>query len=403
MTPKSSRPGFSEEFYPVEEKLEIKEKKQQLKIGIPRECDTNENRVPLTPEAVDILVRNDHQITIQREAGAASNYADLEYAEAGAKIVETKQEVFQSDLILKVAPILEKETELIRKNQIIFSAVQLPMQNKQNIEKLMSRKATAIGFEFLRDDNDEKPIVQSMSEISGTSSIMIAAEYLSNVNAGKGVLLGGITGVSPTVVLILGAGTASEYAAKAALALGAQVQIFDYSLSRLRTIQAKLGQRIFTSVFHPQILEKSLKTADVVIGAQDMIEAKQRFLVPEYMVRLMKKSSVIVDISIDQGGCFETSVTTDHNAPVVEKFGIIHYGVPNIPSRISRTASIALSNVLAPLIQNISYSGGFKQYLLKNSGLRKGIYIYRGILTNQYIGDYFGISSNDIDLFTAIF
>jgi len=352
---------------------------------------------------VDILYKNDHEIILQRDAGAASNYSDFQYAEAGAKIVETRKEVYQADIVLKVAPFLGREADFIRKNQIIFSAVQIPMQTKSNIEKLMGSKGTAIGFEFLRDDNDEKPIVQSMSEISGTSSIMIAAEYLSNVHKGKGVLLGGITGVSPTAVVILGAGTASEYAAKAALALGAQVQIFDYSLSRLRNIQVKLGQRIFTSVFHPQILEKSLKGADVVIGAQDMIESKQRFIVPEYMVKLMKKGAVIVDISIDQGGCFETSVTTDHNAPVIERHGVIHYGVPNIPSRTARTASIALSNVLAPLLQNISNSGGFKQYLLKNSGLRKGIYIYGGILTNQHLGDYFGISSNDIDLFTAIF
>lgn len=403
MVSKSNPPGFSEEFYPIEEKLEIQSKKQQLKIGVPKEVVCNENRVPLTPESVDILVQQGHEIILEANAGTPANYTDLNYSNAGAQIVRTANEVYQSDIILKVAPVLGKEIDLVKKNQIIFSALQLPMQSRETLQRLMDRKATAIAYEFLRDENDEKPVVESMSEISGTSSIMIAAQYMSNVHGGKGVLPGGITGVSASVVVILGAGTAGIYAAKAALALGAQVQIFDHSLSRLRQIPILLGQSVFTSVFHPQVLTKSLTSADVVIGAQDMLEAQQRYFVPEDMVKQMKRGAVIIDISIDQGGCFETSESTDHAAPVIERYGVLHYGVPNIPSRYARTASIAMSNILAPILQNISNSGGVKQYLMRSSGLRKGVYIYRGILTNQHVGDYFNISANDIDLFTAIF
>ena len=235
------------------------------------------------------------------------------------------------------------------------------------------------------------------------TSILIASEYLSNVHKGKGVMLGGITGITPAEVVILGAGTAAEYAARAAIGLGAEVKIFDNSIYKLRRVQNFVGQRLHTSIFHPRVLQKTLKSADVVIGAVHLIGKGPRFYITEDMVKGMKKGSVIVDISIDQGGCVETSESRSHHDPVYTKHGVVHYCVSNIPSRVARTASIALSNVFAPILMSIGDSGGIQTHLKDNQGLRRGIYIYNGILTNSYIGNHFGILSKDIDLLLAAF
>jgi len=268
---------------------------------------------------------------------------------------------------------------------------------------MIEKKVTAISFENIKDEYNSHPVVRSMSTIAGTTSVLIAAEYLSNERGGKGVMLGGLPGITPSEVVILGAGTAAEYAVRAALGLGANVKVFDSSVNRLKQLQITIGQTLYTSIFHKQVLARSLRSADVLIGAMYLIEKGPRFFVTEEMVKEMKKGSVIVDISIDQGGCIETSECRTQHDPVYIKHGIIHYCVPNLPSRVARTASIAISNVFFPLLSQIGESGGLNAYLKENIGVRNGVYIFNGILTNKFIGDHFDIPSKDIELLMAAF
>ena len=383
--------------------LEVEKKKKRLVIGIPKENHKLESRVALTPEAVDKLVGDGHEVIIESKAGQAAKYLDTDYSEMGGMIVDQKQEVYRSDIILKIAPLTLKETDLLKDQQVVMSTLHFNSQTEEFIRKLMGKKVTAIAFENIKDEHNCYPVVESMSTIAGTTSVLIAAEYMSNMRGGKGVMLGGVPGITPAEVVILGAGTAAESAVRAATGLGAQVRIFDNSVHRLRRLSNNIGYPLYTSVFHPQVLEKTLKSADVVIGAMYLMEKGPRYVVTEEMVKGMKKGAVIVDISIDQGGCIETSKCMTQVNPVFEKYGVIHYCVPNIPSRVARTASIAISNVMTPMLISMSEAGSFEQFLKNDWGVRNGVYVFNGILTNKYIGDHFGISSKDIDLLMAAF
>jgi alanine dehydrogenase len=388
---------------PQEEMLEVKKSRKQLIIGIPKEDHKNESRVALTPEAVEILVDQGHEVIIESEAGKAAHYLNTDYSELGGIIVEDKARVFQSDIILKIAPLTIDQIELLREQQVVISSLHLNNQTEEFVRKMMEKKVTAISFENIKDEYNSHPVVRSMSTIAGTTSILIAAEYLSNERGGKGVMLGGIPGITPSEVVILGAGTAAEYAVRAALGLGAHVKVFDSSVNRLKQLQMTIGQQLYTSIFHKQVLGRSLRSADVLIGAMYLIEKGPRFFVTEEMVKEMKKGSIIVDISIDQGGCIETSECRTQHDPVYIKHGVIHYCVPNLPSRVARTASIAISNVFFPLLSQIGESGGLTAYLKENIGVRNGVYIFNGILTNKFIGDHFDIPSKDIELLMAAF
>ncbi|MFO7924027.1 MAG: alanine dehydrogenase [Bacteroidales bacterium] len=389
---------------PQEEVLETGRKRKQLVVGIPAELQKDENRTGLTPEAVELLVGNGHQVIIETGAGAGAKYSDRDYSECGGFIVDEHSEIFaKSDIILKISPPVASEIEHMKGGQMLISALRPMVQEKEYFYSLMKKKTTAVSFEHLRNIDDTFPVIRSMSEIAGGASILIAAEYLSNQNKGKGVMLGGITGITPTEVVILGAGTAAESAARAAIGLGAFVKVFDHSVDRLRRLQDVLGQRLYTSIFHPRVITRALQSADVVIGALHLDSEGPRFFITGEMVKEMKKGSVIVDLSIDQGGCIETSECRTHPSPVFLKYGVVHYCVPNIPSRVSRTATIALSNIFAPLLLSIGESGGIKAALIDNMGLRKGIYIYNGLLTNSIIGRLFDIPSKDIDLLMAAF
>jgi alanine dehydrogenase len=387
---------------PREEMLEISKKAYQLVIGIPKENDIYESRVPLTPEAVEVLVNAGHLVYIERGAGMSANYFDTDFSEKGGLIVDTA-DVYKADIVLKIAPLTLQEIGFLKENQIIISSLHFRDYSGEYIRGLMQKKATAISMEKIKDKFDCYPVVRGMSEIAGNTAVLIAAEYLSNANKGKGVMLGGITGITPTEVVILGSGTAAESAARAALGLGAFVKIMDSSIYKMERLQHNLGVKLYTSVLHPQVLKKALKSADVVIGAMHFDEMDLRFLVTEDIVAIMKKGSVIVDISIDQGGCFETSECRTQGDPVYTKFDVIHYCVPNIPSRVARTASIALSNVLSPLLLEVAGSGGIVSMLKTDLGLRHGVYIYNGILTNNTIGNQLGIPSKDINLLMAAF
>ncbi len=389
---------------PQEEVLETGRKRKQLVIGIPRELQEDEGRICLTPEAVEFIVGNGHQVMIETKAGAGANYSDTDYSECGGYIVNDHKEIFsRSDIIMKVSPPVIGEIEYMSGHQLLISALRYKIQEKNFFQQLMKKKITAISFEHLRSNDNSFPVIRSMSEIAGGAAILIAAEYLSNRNKGKGVMLGGISGITPTEVVIIGAGAAAESAARAALGLGAFLKVFDHSIDRLRRLQINLGQRLHTSIFHPRVITRSLKSADVVIGALHLGSESPNFFITEEMVKVMKKGSVIVDLSIDYGGCIETSECRSLSSPVFTKHGVIHYCVPNITSRVSRTATIALSNIFAPLILSIGESGGIKASLIEDMGLRSGTYLYNGLLTNALIGSLFDIPSKDIDLLMAAF
>jgi alanine dehydrogenase len=387
---------------PQEEMLEVAVKKNHLNIGIPREISFQENRVALVPDSISLLVNNGHQVMVETNAGKMSNFQDNDFSEAGAQIVYTPEELYKNaEIILKVAPPSQEEIEYMRPKQTLISALQLTVQPESFVRNLMAKKVTAIAFDLLKDEEGIFSVIRSMSEIAGGASILIAAEYLSNVNNGQGAMLGGISGISPTEVIIIGAGTVGEFATRAALGLGASVKVFDNSVYKLRRLQSVLGARIFTSIIQPRVLAKHLKTADVVIGAMRAKEGRTPLVVTENMVLDMKVGSVIVDISIDQGGCFETSKPTNHTNPVFRKHGVIHYCVPNIASRVSRTASYALSTIFAPILLDIGEEGGIDKMLKHHIGVRNGVYIYNGSLTNKYLGELFKLRYKDIDLLMA--
>src|SRR6202165_1386523 len=344
----------------LEETLDIKPKGAQLHIGIPKEIAFQENRVALTPDAVSVLVSNGHEVTIEHNAGEAAHYGDKDYSEAGARIVYHREEVYRAPILVKSAPVIEEELPLLQYSQMIISPIHLSVLKAELLQKMMDKRITAISFENLKDDSGTYPIVRSMSEIAGSAVMLIAAQYLSSANHGKGVLLGGISGIAPTKVIIIGAGIVGEYAARAALALGASVKVFDNSVYRLKRLQNNIGQRLWTSVLEPRMLSKQLKTCEVAVGALGSETGRTPMVVTEEMVSSMRTGSVIIDVSIDRGGCFETAEITTHESPIYLKYGVIHYCVPNIPSGFARTASQAISNVLMPLLLEAGDDGGLR-------------------------------------------
>jgi len=388
-------------YAPQEEMLEVAKKKGKLYIGIPKEMAFQENRVPLVPDAVALLVNNGHHIVIESGAGSAAHFVDSDYSEAGAEIVYSSEEVYKADIILKIAPPTLDEIGQMKAKQTLFSALQLTVQPEDFLKKLVAKKLNCVAFDLITDDAGIFPIIRAMGEIAGGTSILIAAELLSNANNGVGSILGGISGISPTEVVIIGAGTVGEFATRAALGLGATVKVFDNSITRLRRLQSQLGTRIFTSVIVPKVLEKHLKTADVAIGALRASKGRSPCIVTEEMVAEMKTGSVIIDVSIDQGGVFETSDVTNHTKPIFRKHGVVHYCVPNIPSRVARTASYAFSNIFQQILMNMGDEGGFDSLVRKDSGVRNGVYIYNGILTNQFLGEAFNLPHKDINLLMA--
>ncbi len=383
---------------PQEEMLEIAPKKGQLFIGIPKESFFQERRVALVPEAVSILVLHGHRVKIESKSGEMANFSDRDYSEAGAEICYDPKEIFECDMIFKVGPPSEEEIDMMKGNQTLVSALQISISAKAILQKLMQKKITAIAWDYIRDDKGIFPIVRAMSEIAGTTSILIAGELLSCYSSGKGIILGGITGVRPTEVVVIGAGTVGEFAIKGALGLGASVKVFDNSMSRLRRVQDNSSTRLFTYVIQPQNLAKAIANADVVIGALRAPLGRTPCVVTEEMVESMSPGSVLIDVSIDQGGCFETSKVTNHLKPTFEKHGVIHYCVPNIASRVSRTASSILSNIFAPILLEMGDRGGGSELIQKDSGFRSGVYIYKGVLTSEVLGKVFDLKYKNIEL-----
>ncbi|MGB0423164.1 MAG: alanine dehydrogenase [Flavobacteriales bacterium] len=383
---------------PKEELLAVGKKNKALTIGIPKETSLQEKRVALVPEAVALLVGRGHEVIVEADAGKEANFDTRDYSEAGAQIVYSPEDVFRSSMIMKVAPPSFEEVKMMPGKQTLLSALQLTVQPVDSLKMLMAKKISAIAWDYFKDDTQIYPVVRAMGEIAGNTSVLVAAEHLSNANNGQGLMFGGISGVKPTEVVILGAGTVGEFAARAALGLGASVKMFDNNVYKLRRVQNDLSTRLWTSTLEPTELRKAIISADVVIGALRAPMGRTPCVVTSEMVSEMKHGSVIVDISIDQGGCFETSRVTTHASPTYTEYGVVHYCVPNVASRVSRTASYALSNIFAPIIVSMGDVGGFTESIKRNKGLCEGVYLYRGTLTNEIIGEAFSLPWKPLDL-----
>ncbi len=388
-------------LYPQEQLAKIKEEDASLLLGIPNEISMQETRLLLTPASVSVLAANGHRVLIEAGAGVSSKFSDNEYSEAGAKIVYSAQEAYDANIVLKVEPPTLKEIEYLKPGSTLISALQLGNRTADYFQAINKKKITALAFEFIEDKVGGMPVVRAMSEIAGSTVINIAAHYLSSVSDGRGTILGGISGVPPTRVVILGAGTVGEYAARAALGMGAQVQVFDNQLYKLRRLKHALGQQVYTSTMDISTLSDALEMADVVIGAVRPEKGANRLVVTEEMVANMKAESVIVDVSIDQGGCIETSEITTTSKPVFRKFNVIHYCVPNIASRVARTATTAFSNIFTPILLQVSDMGGVDEMIYHHKWFMRGVYTYRGSLTNAAIARKFKLAHRDLDLLMA--
>ena len=390
-------PFTKEQLLPQEETLEIVKQKGELFIGLPKETHFQEKRICLTPDAIAAIVANDHRVLIEKGAGEKAGFSDSDYSEAGAELTDDKNKVFGCPIILKVEPPSLDEIELINPKTILITALQLKTRDKVYFEALAKKKLTALAFEFIKDEAHSYPAVKALSEIAGTASVLIASELMANNELSNGMLFGNISGVPPAEVVVIGAGTVGEYATRSALGLGANVKVFDTSITRLRNLQVKVGRPLYTSTLQPKYLMKALRRCDVAIGA---LKGTNRapVVVTEDMVEKMKNGAVIIDVSIDMGGCFETTEITSHDQPTKIKHGVIHYGVPNIPARYPKTASISISNIFTPYLLNMAESGGLENAIRFDSGLKNGLYFYRGILTNKAVADWFGLPYSDLNI-----
>ncbi|MDT8309420.1 MAG: alanine dehydrogenase [Bacteroidales bacterium] len=394
----------SEQMMPQEQLMNIEKKSNRFSLGIPKEEYFQERRIPLAPESVAMLVEQGHHIKIQEGAGRAAHFNDIEYIEAGATIAKEAEEIYKSDIILKVAPPTIEEIDMIDPRKVLISALHTTMQKRSFFTGLMQKKITAFCFEEIKDETGNRPIIQSINEIVGNSTILIAASYLASPTHGKGNLLGGFTGITPTEIVIIGSDTVAAFAAKTAIGMGATVKIFDNNITRLRQLILSLPGPVFSSIIQPKVLSKALTTADVVIGAFNMPPSgNMPYVVTEEMVKKMKSGAVLIDVSIDYGGCIETSSCTSHKDPVYVKHGVTHYAVPNIASRYARTASYALSNYFTPLLLRMGDYSSLDKFILDDKGFLSGIYVFKGILVNYAIGKQFNIPSQDIDLLMAAF
>lgn len=389
---------INQQYQTQTEMLEVVKKKNKMTIGIPMETRLQENRVALVPASIAGLVAAGHHVLVEAGAGMKTNYIDHRFSEAGAEIAYSKERVFKSDILIKVAPPTIDEIDLMHPGQVLISPLQIPILNAEYIEKLLKKRVIALAMEYIKDEFGSFPIVRTMSEIAGINAMMTAAELMTTTSGGKGALLGSVSGVPPAKVVILGAGVVAEVATRVALGLGAEVRIFDNNISKLMRIQGVVGRPLNTSSLNHYQLTKELLSADVAIGAMHSTAGRSPVIVSEDIVAEMKQGAVIVDISIDQGGCFATSEVTTHDKPTFIKHGVIHYCVPNIASKVARTASIAVSNIMTPLLLKAGDTGSIEDLLFNNHGLRHGVYTFKGSLTNEYLSKRFGLKFTDLDL-----
>ena len=394
---KINYPFSKEQLLPQEERLELNQIKKEFIIGVPKECDINEKRICLTPDSVSYLVLNDYKIFIESGAGIGSNFSDLDYSEAGAKIVKTKEEIYKCPVILKIAPLTDIEINLIKPNSILISALELKKESFSYITNLINKKITSIAFEFIEEDDGYLPVSDQLGAITGQAAVLISSELMSNINInGKGLFLGNISGVPPTEIVIIGSDKTAQSAVLTATKLGARVKVFSNSIYKINKIQKLIGNPIYSSTIQKKQLSKALMRCDVAIGTIKS-NTNSDAVISEDMIVNMKKGAIIIDVSIDTGGTFQTSKLTNHDKPTFVKHDVIHYCVPNIPSRYSRTSSLCLSNIITPyLVKSVKF-GSFENFIRNNNSFKKGVYLYNGLNTNKIINQILNIRYNDIN------
>ncbi len=393
-------PLKSTQFLVRELLFKVEQKNISLTIGVPKENQVKEKRVAITPETVALLTDAGHKVLVEEGAGKSIHYTDAYYAESGAYIV-SKPQVFQADVILKIVTPTYDEVAMMKARANVFSFLQLHMLTKSTLELMVEKRVSALAYELIYDDRGTSPFITAISEIEGATSIAVASELLSNAHGGKGVLLGGVPGITPTEVVIIGAGVAGTVAARTALALGASVKIFDNDIYKLRKIHQELGHSIFTSVLQPNVMSGAFKTADVVIGAMQYVNKTHFFRISSDLVQMMKQGAIIIDLRMSQGGCFETTMEAciPNHPDVFERFGVLHFCEQSISSRVARTASIAMSNIFIPMFGAIAECGGVGQCARFDRGFASGFYMYTGKMVSSYVAKHFNISVNDIGLF----
>jgi Alanine dehydrogenase len=388
-----------------EERREIQKQKKMLVIGIPKECCDEEKRIPLIPESVKQLVAEGHRVLIQNGAGESAFYSDHDFTDVGAEMVPTLEEVFEADVIVKIQPLTESELEVWPKGKTLFSALQFQSREKSYFRKLSSKKTTAVAYELIREKSGNFPLLKAMSEIVGSAVMMIGADYLSDPHYGNGTMVGSFPGIKPTQVVFVGAGTVVLNACRTAIGMGCIVKVFDDSICKLRDLQQALGNRVYTNILDPQELEKAIVEADILVSAKHSSSSVgcSPVIVKESTVKRMKAGSVIIDVSIDQGGCCETSRLTNHKNPVYELYGVTHYCVPNIASKVPRTASLCISNYLQKALLQISEFGDIEGVLQNNANFAHGVYCFNGKLTNRMISEKFGLPFKPLELILPMF
>ena len=394
-------PLRSTQFVVRELLLKVDRQNISLVIGIPKENQKVEKRLAITPETTALLVESGYQVLVESEAGLTINYSDRYYAESGAQIVESKAKVFQADIILKISPPTFEEVSMMKPRSSVFSFLQLHLISTETLELMVEKRINALAYELIYDDHQISPFITAISEIEGACSISVASELLSNAHGGKGILLGGVPGISPTEVVIIGAGVAGTVAARAALALGATVKIFDNDINKLRKIQHELGRTVFTSTLQPNVLRNVFRSADVVIGAMQYVNKSHLYRISTDLIREMKKGALIIDLRMSHGGCFETTMEAclPNHPEVFERFGILHFCELSVSSRVARTASIALSNIFISMFTAMADSGGVGQFARFDRGFAAGFYMFSGKMVNSYVANHFNLPVNDIGLF----
>ncbi len=391
-------------YIPQELLKELTKVDNSLLIGIPKERDTEEKRLALSPEGVEILTNAGHHVLMESGAGAGINYSDSQYAECGAEIVPGPVEVFQADIILKILPPLPAEVALMKNRATLFSMMQLNLYAKDSFEGVMSKKITAVAYELIEDAEGRFPVMNMLNEIEGTVAISIASSLLSSFQGGKGVLLGGVAGVPPTEIVIIGAGTAGTVAARTALGMGALVKIFDDDIHKLRTVRNRLGSMIFTSNFQPNVLQNAFSTADVVIGAMGDMNSRRRYVIAEELVRVMKRGSLVLDLQTNQGGSFETTCShLPHNSMVFEQYGVWHYCKPSISNYVARTTAMVFSNIFVSMLLQTADAGSVQNRMKMDPVFRSGVYLYSGRPVNDRVSNHFNILSNSLDIYLSAF
>jgi len=382
---------------PMEAMAWTKQNAKSILIGIPKEISANENRTPLSPTAIKLLVANGHEVIIESGAGKRAGFEDSDYLLAGATVSEDLSQIWASPLILKLTPPTLSEIGLMKKNACIISCAATFLLSEDMIDAMNQKKIMGIGMEYVEDNGGGFPFVQIMAEIAGQMILPIASQLLSSQDDSN-ILLGNVTGVEPCQIVVLGAGHVVEQVAKAAYHAGIQIQVFDKDIYKLQRLKQTLGIPLITQVIDSENLPKALQSAQVIIGALRSETGITPCLVTEEMVSKLKPGTLIMDVCIDQGGCFETSELTTLSHPIFRKYGVIHYCVPNIPSKVGKTSSLAISNLLTSFILKSGKTGGVEEMLWQGKSFMKGVYVFKGFVTNKIIGKKFNKPVKEIQM-----